>query len=540
MISRIFKNSIVSVLIVTFLVPVGLFLYPYKADAGTGTCAAIVAGAIASVTGASVAAAVTGVPVADQGTQAGSAIQAGSGYGSFFKDCVLIPIATRLAKAMLKNITSSIVDWINRGFEGKPSFIQDLKGLTDDTIDQVVGDYIQNELGGGILCQPFSFQVKIAIAQSYLPYRQRSSCTLTQIKNNASGLVNGTNGGWDNWLQITTEPQNNVWGATILAQDAISAAVAEKLTLQNRKLDWSKGFRDQEICAEAKDEDGKTISPNGIKITDPRCKRTRTSTPGTVIEGQLQTALGSGIHQLELAEDIDAILGALTNQLMSQVITGAQGLLGAGRNSNGSYQPTTYTQALGGTVTDPALNQAIQEGIDTTTSDAGLDDIFTNTTNTIVSSPVPTPVPTEDETGSSEPVFTFRVTKTTVPVTQYVPLSYALDLSTDKSVTGLTIRTTLKRGSGSSAIPVAFLSPFVSFKIQKTANGITVPRDVETFDKTSEEWENVSMSAGGKFSLTFIGFRRNSVGLGPYTIETTVSDAMGQVLQTEETVFTMQ
>ena len=87
-----------------------------------------------------------------------------------------------------------------------------------------------------------------------------------------------------------------------------------------------------------------------------------TKTPGSVIESQLSNVLGSGLRQLELADEFDEMVGALVGQMVKNVVFGAQGLFqsdpdeiyqvdtgpipppinidaGTGSNSGNSFQP---------------------------------------------------------------------------------------------------------------------------------------------------------------------------------------------------------
>ena len=100
-------------------------------------------------------------------------------------------------------------------------------------------------------------------------------------------------GGWDSWLQITTNPQNNPMGAMILAEVELDARLAAKKEIQMTETAWGNGFMS------FKDKDG--------KIT----------TPGKEIVDQLGWAESSVIREMELATDLDAIFSALLNTLVN-------------------------------------------------------------------------------------------------------------------------------------------------------------------------------------------------------------------------------
>ncbi len=543
MIRRFYSKAILALVTVALLVPSALLLYaplPVQAQS-TATCASVVAGALGGALGVAAATKIVAVPVSAPGQEAITAVGSGSAYGNFFKDCILTPIAIRLGKAMLQNITSSIITWINSGFQGNPSFVQNLNGLVSDSVDQAIGQFIQYDLGAGFLCNSFSLQVKIALAQSYLPYNQRTSCTLTQITNNVNGFIqNDNSGGWNNWLQVTTVPQNNVYGATIEAQNELTQQIASKLGIQNQTLDWGKGFRSWDVCTNTTDGEGNVIpAPAGMSPTDPKCFSTTTKTPGTVVEGQLETTLGSGVRQLEVANDIDAIVGALTNQLMSQVITGAEGLLGAGKSSTGSFTPQTYLSSVNGQTTDPALTAAINTSIDQSVTDAGLDAVFSTSagSNATATPATSTPPATVDqgENGQTN-ALTWSVTKPDPTVTASAPLDYEISLNSNYEAAGLKVTTTLRKNG--TTIP--FLTVFSPFAVSYGhANASTATTYISSPTDASATWSNVSADPAAAFNFKFFG-TPNSNAAGTYSLESDVSDSSGNVIAVQTDSFTIQ
>jgi hypothetical protein len=62
-------------------------------------------------------------------------------------------------------------------------------------------------------------------------------------------------------------------------------------------------------------------------------RKCSTQTPGSVINGGLQKALGSSVDALNIADEINEIVSALFAQLLQQVITGGGGLAGVSRDS---------------------------------------------------------------------------------------------------------------------------------------------------------------------------------------------------------------
>ncbi|MES2006571.1 MAG: hypothetical protein V4436_00515, partial [Patescibacteria group bacterium] len=67
-----------------------------------------------------------------------------------------------IAKIAIQSITQSIVEWINSGFSGQPSFVQNYEEFFTDVADRAAGEFIEGS-GLAFLCSPFQLQVKIAI-----------------------------------------------------------------------------------------------------------------------------------------------------------------------------------------------------------------------------------------------------------------------------------------------------------------------------------------------------------------------------------------
>ena len=173
-------------------------------------------------------------------------------YSDNYKEYVLDPLVSGLAEMMLQEMTTSVVNWINSGFEGSPSFIQNPGAFFLDIADQATGQFISGELAE--LCSPFSIDIRIALSFKYRPFvRNRYACTLGTIISNTKNAVENASingftagdfkqGGWPAFVSLTTEPQNNVFGAYIEAESDLSFRVASKQNQQRDELNQGKGF----------------------------------------------------------------------------------------------------------------------------------------------------------------------------------------------------------------------------------------------------------------------------------------------------------
>lgn len=167
---------------------------------------------------------------------------------TFFKNCVLDGLATLIAKTIIKALTKSIVQWINSGFKGNPSFVQNPGAFFSGIADKVAGNMIEKIAPE--LCSPFKLNIQLALALSQTG-GDELSCTLTDVEKNFSDFVNGSlkgGGSWDNWFKITQEPQNNPYGAMMIAQSKLKIAVETAQGKYEKQLDWGSGFLSFEDC----------------------------------------------------------------------------------------------------------------------------------------------------------------------------------------------------------------------------------------------------------------------------------------------------
>ncbi len=301
-----------------------------------------------------------------------------------YKEFLLDALVNIMAKQLINQMTTSIVNWINSGFEGNPSFITDPGGFFLDAADQVTGAMLNQNGPLASLCSPFSFDLRITLAlQASSRYKKRYTCTLGKIIENTRNAVergvtiNGfmagdfSQGGWPAFIALTTNPQDSYSSAYLYAHSDLLSRIAQKEASINVDLNRGRGFLSYTKCEDITSNlynsglTGEQINQiqqpgnRNIQEMDPektsirktvdyeagteKIERCKVQTPGSVIEGTLSTQLGSGVRQLELADEIDEIVGALVNQLVIQIVT--KGLNAA--SSGSSNRPSAVQQILG-------------------------------------------------------------------------------------------------------------------------------------------------------------------------------------------------
>jgi hypothetical protein len=367
-----------------------ILLLPERAEAQATATSCVVGYALGLTSvAAGIAQEVMGVPVANAGRVVSGSVNSGSANALSFNNCVLKPLGTMMVIALIRTVGSSIVDWVNSGFEGSPSFVTDFGGTLVDAADQAVGKLIEgSELGW--LCSDFSFQIRIALALKYSkPFRQEVKCTLSKIGDNASNFIKNNGGaGWDNWLQVTTQPNNNVYGAYLIADSELSQRALSQVTEKAKKIEYSGGFLDTETCTQSEtteqvnqrlagttrnsigeitgggtfstevtsdvlvgdkyEKKTSTIQGSNQSI-DAQCLKKTTTTPGRTIAAKLDSVLGQGEIQMAVAQELDQVIGAVLNQVVQTTIQAAGGLLGSSKknSTSGSYIKRYQAQYYG-------------------------------------------------------------------------------------------------------------------------------------------------------------------------------------------------
>lgn len=269
---------------------------------------------------------------------AGSVV--GSQQGEQSIDQFMGCITRNIAKIMLQQITSSVVNWINSGFNGSPAFVQNPTQFVQRTADVIAGQYIQSS-ALSFLCSPFQLQVRIAIAQSYAN-RNAASCTLTQVSNNITNFMRGsfsTAGGWPAFLSFTSIPTNNPYGAFIYASAGLSGTIQTAQGQVQTDLLQGSGFLSfqQKVagsCTNTTTPPPPSLNKSVTAVNGPSPNSANptqqlyqvcdyvTATPGKVIADSLGATQKSTLDQLTLAKSFDEIISALINQLMTRTLQG--------------------------------------------------------------------------------------------------------------------------------------------------------------------------------------------------------------------------
>jgi hypothetical protein len=299
-------------LLISLMVPTALLFIPtHRVEAQAGgifSCAAIFGlGTSSSIGGIGASLIGATVPVTDAPTEINTS-------SAVWKECV-DSIAYALAKVAIQALSTSIINWINSGFAGSPAFITDL----DDFLNQVDIKVFEDFLGSdaiAFLCTPWQFDVRLALELQFARVTNVPECSLGDVVDNIDQFIDGDfhRGGWPGWFDLTQ--RNNPYDGFLAASAEADARIGAVRFRELQLLDFGRGFLSFRQCTSSP---ANPSTPGGVPGgTVETCEVT---TPGAVIETQLEHVLGSGVRQLELADEINEIIAAFISQLVNQVIT---------------------------------------------------------------------------------------------------------------------------------------------------------------------------------------------------------------------------
>src|SRR3989344_3598187 len=293
------------------------------------------------------------------------------------KDYGLDAVAWTIVNHIIERMSASTVKWINGGFKGKPAFLENPEQFFGDVGKKVGGQFIFTNPKLDFLCSPIRAKIRIALSKNFVDDRNRWQCTLDNVGNNLQNFMDDfEQGGWDTFFELTQKQQNNPIGAYIQSENEMYIQIANKQKNLSDELNRGNGFLNFKQCVRW-NTPGATIDTKELndslnadfnkafgdayldpehtgdaidsvdnsqefdtsqfetRSKEPSCAEEKVNTPGGVISEQLNKTLGLGGEKLAVADEINEIVSALLNQLVSQVVGGiGRGLRGLSRPSS--------------------------------------------------------------------------------------------------------------------------------------------------------------------------------------------------------------
>lgn len=257
-------------------------------------------------------------------------------------------IGRLITKMLLQKLTLSTVNWINSGYDGSPSFVQDpgkfFKAIADNEILQFgieingISPFSKNWMRNNALAVQRKFADNARYSLNELIQQTNPEYSAETFSQNFSA------GGWDAWTALTQVPANNPLGFKLLADNEIQKrleGVSQSVARNTRDaLQAANGFLGDQRCADpkgvTKEEDYKAlrvlrkIDSNGNSVpdnpNDPNanarvCKRWEYVTPGKLISEAATTAINYQNNSLLNVEDLNDAVAAISDAILNQFST---------------------------------------------------------------------------------------------------------------------------------------------------------------------------------------------------------------------------
>ena len=236
-----------------------------------------------------------------------------------------------IINAVIEMLTQATIEWINSGFDGNPAFVENPEQFFKDIADTTAASFLQEIVGGttGIdICQPFRLQIVTGLSGNGNAnnYANQAKCTLNDISSAFEGsgvdfdyeeYTSGNSeysGSWDAWYNTSQNDQNNPYGAYFMAQKELEKRLSVKGNNAKLDLTMGNGFLSFKKCSQ---DSTFTNSDGSTRVVKGVCGVT---TPGSVIENQVNEALGAGRERLIMADKFDQVITALVNQLIKTAL----------------------------------------------------------------------------------------------------------------------------------------------------------------------------------------------------------------------------
>ena len=255
---------------------------------------------------------------------------------TFAATYILKPAMRILIFAAVKSITDQTVAWIT-GDSGKSvGFVQDLEKNLQDEADLRAGDYL-NHLVGINFCSLnlqnlVKLQIEAANRTDFRRLNSQLSCKLTGIVDNVENFYKDfNNGSWKAFMATTMTPENNYYGASLIALENLETAkgsIAEKVKQQ---MQAGKGFLGVQVTKKA--EKCEWI-PEKIGLEDIQVpahfycyNEDVATTPGGLVADALTGSMVNDgpdaiLSSDEVAGIIDTALTTIVNTVVQQLVSG--------------------------------------------------------------------------------------------------------------------------------------------------------------------------------------------------------------------------
>ncbi len=230
-------------------------------------------------------------------------------------------LAWIIVKVVLHNLMQEIVRWVQTGnIDGGPLFVTDWENFLLNAKDKATAVFLQDlELTN--LCEPFSLPIRRGLSNNVFgsgpSFNMRASCTMPNMQAFLNGFEGG--GGWEAWDQLTQDPNNNPYMVYLMGLEQLTATRQAGIDKNLQEAMSALGLLGQKEC-----EPGTIETEAGDAPLGERCTIV---TPGKAVETELSKVLETNLEELNLADEMDEVLGAILNTLLRKILFSVNGLL---------------------------------------------------------------------------------------------------------------------------------------------------------------------------------------------------------------------
>ncbi|HEY4486159.1 MAG TPA: hypothetical protein VJB70_00285 [Candidatus Paceibacterota bacterium] len=207
-----------------------------------------------------------------------------------------------------ENLVHRTVVFVNTAYNNNPIFLSNPYVYFNKVEDNVVQTLI-DEIKTSKLPQEIKYQVERQLLNNKVEYAFPRLTQMTARPDAAIELSKNWEqaGGWNEWVKLFLDPQNNLQGILALTQSELERRLQETKSIEEQKLAWGEGFFSYEFC------DDTEFTASSIKLPT-EMRNCRILTPGSLIKDQVSLILGTAIRQIENADEYDERIsqGALT------------------------------------------------------------------------------------------------------------------------------------------------------------------------------------------------------------------------------------
>lgn len=256
------------------------------------------------------------VPVND------AAVTLNTGY-LVYKECVLDGATKKAAEAAASQIVRSALRWFNTADNGNSQFIRDQVAQRLEYSDKARAEALK-QYNLQNMCNPYRNVVRRNSAAAYMKRTRdpNNSYSCTVAKEDVSKMramtENGdfASGSFKVFFDVILNPQNQVFFAQEYYEERARELERRALANFTEEALWGSG-----TLSVKKD----VTSPTA---TGENRVHQEIITPGFLISNLVTQSAQSGFRQLENADEIDQIVGALFAGITSQILTNVNGLKG--------------------------------------------------------------------------------------------------------------------------------------------------------------------------------------------------------------------